>query len=227
MFETDRDSRAGSKSVETRGRVLEVALRSFRERGYAATTMRLIASEAGTSLGNAYYYFPSKSHLVQELYVSVVAEQSRRATAALRDARGLADRIAVAWTAAVDASDEYHALGAELISEAIRPGAPSSPFSEESSPAREASQAVYREVVEGARPRVPAVLREDLPALLWLAQLGIEIFWVYDSSPDHRRTRTLVNGLAPLVASLVGLARLPVARGLVEDAVALLHRVRA
>lgn len=225
MFETQPPS--GSKSTETRARVLDAALRSFRERGYAATTMRLIASEAGTSLGNAYYYFPSKNHLVQELYASVVAEQARLARLALPKERGLGARIAAAWHAAVDASDEYHGFGAELISEAIRPDSPSSPFSPESSPAREASQAVYREVVEGARPGVPGVLRADLPLLLWFAQLGIEIFWVYDSSPDHRRTRMLVNGLAPLVASLVGLARLPLARGLVEDAVALLHRVRA
>ena len=225
MFEKAAD--VSGKSAETRARVLDVALRSFRERGYAATTMRLIASEAGVSLGNAYYYFPSKNHLVQELYASVVAEQARRATRALPGARGLGDRIAAAWHAAVDASDEYHAFGAELISEAIRPDSPSSPFSSESSPAREASQSVYREVVAGARPAVPSVLREELPGLLWLAQLGIEIFWVYDSSPGHRRTRSLVDGLAPLVASLVGLARLPVARGLVADSVALVHRVRA
>lgn len=215
-----------AKSVQTRARVLEVALRSFRERGYAATTMRLIAREAGVSLGNAYYYFPSKSHLVQELYASVVAEQARRAGAALVGKDDLAERIATAWHAAVDSSAQYHGLGAELISEAIRPDSPVSPFSPESTPARLASQAVYREVVDGARTAVPAALREDLPGLLWLAQMGIEIFWVYDSSPGQRRTRTLIDGLAPLVARLVTLARLPVARGLVGDGVALLRAVR-
>lgn len=226
MFEKQLEA-GGGKSAETRARVLDVALRSFRERGYAATTMRLIAGEAGVSLGNAYYYFPSKAHLVQELYASVVSEQARRATRALVRHRALGPRLAAAWHAAVDASDDYHAFGGELISEAIRPGSPSSPFSSESSPAREASQRVYREVVAGARPGVPAALRADLPFLLWLAQLGIEIFWVYDSSDGHRRTRTLIDGLAPLVASLVGFARLPIARGLVEDALRLVHRVRA
>lgn len=216
---------ASGKSADTRARVLEVALRSFRERGYAKTTMRLIASEAGVSLGNAYYYFPSKNHLVQELYSSVVAEQSRRARLALREAKGLGPRIAAAWHAAIDASGEYHEFGAELISEAIRPDSPASPFSPESTPAREASQAVYREALEGVRG-IPAALREELPALLWMVQCAIEIFWVYDTSPGHRRTRTLVDGLAPLVAGLVGLARLPVARGLVGDAVALVQRVR-
>jgi len=224
MFKTPGE--AGGRSADTRARVLEVALRSFRERGYEKTTMRLIASEAGVSLGNAYYYFPSKNHLVQELYSSVVAEQSRRARLALREAKGLGPRIAAVWHAAVDASDEYHDFGAELISEAIRPDSPASPFSPESTPAREASQAVYREAIGGVRG-IPAALREELPALLWMAQCAIEIFWVYDSSPGRRRTRTLVSGLAPLLASLVGLARLPVAKGLVEDAIALLRQVRA
>jgi len=214
------------KSVETRARVLEVALRSFRERGYQKTTMRLIASEADVALGNAYYYFPSKGHLVQELYAAVIAEQSSAARAALGEHRRLGPRIAAAWHAAVDASEPYHSFGAEFISEAIRPTSPSSPFSTASTQARQASQEVYQDVVAGAQPAVPAPLRADLPLLLWLAQLGIEIFWVYDTSPDRRRTRALVDGVAPIVATLVGLARLPVVRGAVDDALAVLHRVR-
>ncbi|NLF06047.1 MAG: TetR/AcrR family transcriptional regulator [Actinomycetales bacterium] len=216
-----------SKSLETRAQILEVALRSFRDRGYAKTTMRQIANEADVALGNAYYYFPSKGHLIQELYATVVAEQADRATQALAQHRRLADRIAAAWHAAIDASEPYHSFGAEFISEAIRPSSPSSPFSDESHGARGASQDVYQEVVAGAHPAVPGRLRADLPLLLWFAQLGIEIFWVYDSSADRRRTRALVAGAAPLVASLVSLARLPVARGIVDEALALLHRVRS
>lgn len=216
-----------AKAEGTRSRVLEVALRSFRERGYERTTMRRIASEADVSLGNAYYYFPSKGHLVQELYGTVIDEQARRATEALAAHRALGPRIAAAWHSAIDASDEYHAFGSEFISEAIRPTSPSSPFSPESSAARSASQDVYREVVAGAHPAVPAALRADLPQLLWLAQLGVEIFWVYDTSADRRRTRDLIDGVAPIVATLVGLARLPVVRGVVDDVLRLLHRVRA
>lgn len=230
MFETSEragEPPAGSKAEETRSRVLDVALRSFRERGYAKTTMRHIASEAGVSLGNAYYYFPSKGHLVQELYATVVAEQARRATTLLAEHRALAPRIAAAWHAAVDSSDAYHSFGSEFISEAIRPRSPSSPFSAESAAPRSVSQALYREVVAGARPAVPPGLRDDLPLLLWLAQLGIEIFWVYDTSAGRGRTRALIDGVAPIVASLVGLARLPIVRGVVDDALGVLHRARA
>ena len=50
----------------TRQKLVEVALRLFREDGYQATTMRRIAAEAGVSLGNAYYYFASKDELVHD-----------------------------------------------------------------------------------------------------------------------------------------------------------------
>lgn len=216
-----------SGPLDTRAQILEVALGSFRDRGYAGTTMRQIADEAGVALGNAYYYFPSKGHLVQELYARVVATQAERATEALAVHRRLAPRIAAAWHAAIDACEPYHSFGAEFISEAIRPASPSSPFSGESRDARAASQRVYQEVVTGARPAVPERVRADLPLLLWLAQLGIEIFWVYDSSAGRRRTRALVDGAAALAASLVGLARLPVARGVVDEALTLLQRVRS
>jgi hypothetical protein len=49
-----------SKSEQTRSLILETALRLFQERGYDKTTMRAIATEAGVSVGNAYYYFESK-----------------------------------------------------------------------------------------------------------------------------------------------------------------------
>ena len=58
-------------SDDTKALVLATALRLFRERGYAATTMRAIAQEAGVATGNAYYHFASKDHLVQELYLDV------------------------------------------------------------------------------------------------------------------------------------------------------------
>ena len=49
-------------------------MRLFRERGYAQTTMRAIAQEAGVAVGNAYYYFGSKDHLIQEFYAQSQVE---------------------------------------------------------------------------------------------------------------------------------------------------------
>src|SRR5438132_12947660 len=56
------------KGEQTRALILETALDLFRERGYEETTMRAIAEQAGVALGNAYYYFRSKEHLIQAFY---------------------------------------------------------------------------------------------------------------------------------------------------------------
>lgn len=212
---------------DTRAHVRSTALRLFRERGYAATTMRLVAQEAGVATGNAYYHFASKDHLVQELYRDVNDDHARRAAAVLADGGDLSSRLRGVLHAGLDAFTPYHAFGAEFVTVAIRPASAASPFSPASREAREVSQRLFDEVVAGARSAVPAGLRDELPGLLWLAQLGLLLFWVHDGSPEQRRTRRLVDGAAPLVGRLVQLARLPVARGVVDDLLRLVREARA
>ena len=96
------------KSAETRSRISEVALASFRERGYDATTIRLIATEAGVSVGNAYYYFPTKNHLVQELYRRVQDDHRAAAGAALDGVTDLSSRLEIALHTGLDQLAPYH-----------------------------------------------------------------------------------------------------------------------
>ena len=65
---TDVTDSATAKGEQTRELILSTALRLFREQGYGKTTMRAIAAEAGVSVGNAYYYYSSKEHLMQAYY---------------------------------------------------------------------------------------------------------------------------------------------------------------
>lgn len=212
---------------ETRELIRTTALRLFREHGYDATTMRVVAQEAGVAVGNAYHHFASKDDLVQEVYLEVNREHAVRARSALDAGGDLATRLRATWHAGLDAFAPYRRFGAESIGAAIRPGSPASPFSATSAPSAALSRGLFREVVDGASPAVPAALRADLPELLWLAQLGVVTAWVHDGTPDVRRTRALVDGAAPLVGRLVSLARLPVARGVAEDALRLLAAARA
>jgi AcrR family transcriptional regulator len=198
-----------SPKQDTRQLILDTALRLFEERGYAATTMRAIAAEAGVTASNAYYWFGSKDELVQAFYLRIQSDHAERAAIGLARGGTLLERLRAVEHAFLDVIGDYHGFGTAFVSVAISPDSPNSPLSESSAPAREQSQAIYREVVAGAVPKVPEKVRDLLPELLWLCHLGITLFWVTDRSPGQQRTRRLVDATVPLIGPMLRVARLP------------------
>jgi AcrR family transcriptional regulator len=217
----------GERGAETRDRLVETALRLFREDGYQATTMRRIATEAGVSLGNAYYYFGSKDDLVHELYLVVQREHRELARPRLRRGATLTENLRVVLHAGIDVMTPYQEFGSSFLTVALPPSARSSPFSADSADARQQAIGLMREAVTISRGRPSGALLDRLPTLLWLAYLGITLHWVTDSSPGQVRTRQLIDGVTPILARLVGLARLPVGRRLVTDVGAVMDLVSA
>ena len=55
-----------SKKLETRSRIMEIALKLFSERGYYSTTTRQIAQEAGVNEITLFRHFGTKEKLFQE-----------------------------------------------------------------------------------------------------------------------------------------------------------------
>src|SRR4051794_16502847 len=215
-----------TKAEQTRGAIVASAMRLFRTSGYDRATMRAIAAEAGVSVGNAYYYFGSKEHLVQAFYDQLQAEHVEAAAAVLEAERGFAARLAGVLLAWLDVAEPHHAFAGQFFTNAADPGSPLSPFSPESAPARDTSIALQRQVLDGSDAKVASALRGRLPELLWLLHMGVVLFWVYDASPGQARTRALVRRSVPIVDRLLRMSRLPVVRGVVDDVVALLDEVR-
>ncbi|WP_230684804.1 TetR/AcrR family transcriptional regulator [Cellulomonas sp. JZ18] len=137
-------------AAETRDLIRTTALRLFAERGYDATTMRLVAQEAGVAVGNAYHHAASKDALVQELYLEVNRAHVELARARLRPG-DLGERLRTTWHAALDVFGPYHRFGAESIGVAVRPGSPASPFSPASAPSAALARGLLRDVVLGPR----------------------------------------------------------------------------
>jgi AcrR family transcriptional regulator len=214
------------RGEQTRARIGAAALRLFRDQGYEATTMRAVAAEAGVSLGNAYYYFASKEHLVQSFYDEMQRLHHAAATGVLATETDFAARLRGVLLAWVDAAAPYHAFAGKFFKFAAEPTSPLSPFSAESAPAREASIDIYREVASGTKLRLPDDVAAELPYLLWLYQMGITLYWVHDRSEDTQRTRLLVERTVPLVARLVALSRSRVLRPLTRDVLALVRELR-
>ena len=220
------DQIATARGEQTRQLILDTAMRLFRERGYAQTTMRAIAKEAGVAVGNAYYYFGSKEHLIQEFYAGTQAEHRKRATEVLRTEKDFAARLRGVLHAGIDVNAPYHSFAATFFKTAAEPTSPLSPFSAESSEARQASIALFREVLDGSTAKVDPELRADLPELLWLAYMGVILYWVHDRSPDQAKTRALVDGAVPLIDRLVGLSRMRVVRPVTREVMALIRTLR-
>lgn len=216
-----------TKSEQTRQLVADVALRMFREIGFAKTTMRAIAAEAGISVGNAYYYFASKDDLVHELYLQVQAEHAAKAAEALDDAADLTSRLKATLHTGLDVMAPYHRFGADFVATAIRPTSPVNPFAAGSTAAREASLDIFRRAVEDAKPPAPKKLRADLPELLWLCYMGVTLFWVYDTSEGQQRTRRLVDGAVPLITRGLSLARIPGVSKILDDVLSLSRSIRS
>ncbi|MER6994505.1 TetR family transcriptional regulator [Streptomyces sp. NPDC000410] len=207
-----------AKSEQTRTLILETALRLFQERGYDKTTMRAIAQEAGVSVGNAYYYFSSKEHLVQGFY-DRIAEQHQAAVADVLDGdeKDLTARIRGVLLGWLDIAEPYHEFAAQFFKNAADPDSPLSPFSPESVGPREAAIDVHRRVLAGANVKVDPELAEPLPQLLWLQQMGLVLFWVYDRSEGCANSRRLVDRLAPVTARAISLSRFRLLRPLVKE----------
>ena len=220
-------SARSSRGAQTREAIATAARALFLERGYDATTMRAVAERAGVSLGNAYYYFESKDHLVQEFYARMQVEHAQAAQAALEARRGFADRLLSAWESWVEVAVSLRPFAGSFFKVAAEPASPLSPFSLQSSPAREAGIALHRAILEGSDLSLPAEIRAELPELLWLAHMGVVLFWVHDASDDSARTRTLVRRAVPLLETLLRLTRLPGVRGVALEVVRLAASLRA
>ncbi|MFB8030142.1 TetR family transcriptional regulator [Streptomyces sp. NPDC056465] len=205
------------KSEQTRTRILETALRLFEERGYDRTTMRAIAQEAGVSVGNAYYYFSSKEHLVQGFYDRLATDHETAVQPVLAGDRDLAVRIRGVLLTWLDVAGPHHRFAAQFFKNAADPDSPLSPFSEESAAARDAVISVHERCLAGSSVKADPELAALLPQLMWLMQMGLVLFWVYDRSEGTERSRRLVERTAPIAARAIALSRFRVLRPLVRQ----------
>ena len=215
-----------AKGDQTRTLILQTALDMFRERGYEQTTMRAIAGKAGLSLGNAYYYFHSKEHLIQAFYQTMHDDHLAVALPALEKAQTLKARLLTVVRLKIDVMKPYHQFAGVLFKTAADPQSPLNPFADEANPVRLASMQLFEKVVEGTKARIPKDLRAELPYLLWVYHMGIILFWIHDRSPKHRRTYRLIDHTVELVDRLIHLASNPFMRPLRKHALALVEELR-
>ena len=215
-----------AKAEQTRQSIIDAAMQLFRTKGYDKATMRAIADEAGVSIGNAYYYFSSKEHLIQAYYDGINVEHAELAAKTLATATTFSDRLTGVLLAWVDVAEPYHEFAGKFFKNAAEPTSPLSPFSADSEATRLAAIDLHRQVIDGSDIKLAKALRAELPELLWLVQMGVVLFWVHDSSTGQQRTRTLVVQAVPVIDRALRLTRIPGVRGLVDDVVGLIRTIK-
>ncbi len=217
----------GTRGEQTKSAILEAAIELFGEVGYDATTMRAIADRAGVSVGNAYYYFDSKEQLIQGFYDRAAEQHLALSVERVAGTTELADRIHAHAACWFELMSDYHEFAATFFRTAADPNSPMSPFSVESHPARDAAIERWRHVVEGSDADIPDDVRDELPGVLWLFQMGLILFWVHDGSPDQIATRLATARTVPLVVRAIDLVEIPELRALIDDLIALLRDARS
>jgi AcrR family transcriptional regulator len=220
------DTKRRGKGEQTRAKILEAALSLFMERGFEATTMRAVAEEAGVSLGNAYYYFESKEELVQAFYERSHQEHLAATAPLLEGERDFRKRVLATLHAKIDTSEPYHRFSGVLFRSAADPHSPLNPFSGASTHVRDEAVTLMERVIDRSSLSPTADLRRELPYLLWLYEMGVILFWIFDTSRERRRTRVLIDRTVPIVTRLITLGANPILAPLRKAVLKLVRELR-
>lgn len=215
-------STATTKAEQTKRTILETAMQLFLKEGYEAATMREIAKRAGISPGAAYYYFPSKEHIIQHYYEETHREQLAAAQEVLTTEESLEGRLAGVIRAQMKTAQPYHPIARVLFKTAADPMHPISPFSAESKEVRDQNIQIFADLINHSATSltgVPKKFRDRLPDLLWLYKMGIILYWIHDRSPDQEKTFRLIDISAGLITTVISASKIPGIKTLVNKGV--------
>jgi len=223
MTNTTIKPRVTSRAEDTRRKIYEAAMEMFREKGFEETTMRDIAGKAGVALGGAYYYYSSKDAIVLAFYREMQETSTPLVGGALTDKKKLKERIRAVLDQRLKLLAPNRKFCAALFRHAPDGADPLSPFSEESRRIRDAAVEQMRVAIEGGDVKIPSDLKPRLPYLLWLYQMALIMFWLYDHSPDQERTERLMEKSLGLLVNLLRISSLPLMKPLRKTALELVE----
>jgi AcrR family transcriptional regulator len=209
MTQTIVQTRVTRRAEDTRRKIYDAALALFREKGFDQTTMRDIAAKAGVALGGTYYYFSSKDAIVLEFYRQMQQASDQPIRESLGGHKELRERIRIVLDHRLELLAPNRNFCAALFRHAPDSADPLSPFSAETLAIRGGAIEHMRLALEGSDAKIPADLKPRLPYLLWLYQMAIIMFWLYDRSPNQEKTQTLLSKSLTLLVNLLRVSTLP------------------
>jgi len=217
VFKSGRPS--GAKGAATRKQLLTAALELFRRRGYEQTTMRAVARRAGLSLGAAYHYFASKDAILTTYYAWLEDEHRRAMAEAVPPASAVRERLRALFETKLEVVRKDRRLLAAIFARVGDPADPLSVFGKRQATLRGRSIAHFTSVLSDIP--MSSEVRSLAGRTLWLAHLGVLLFFVHDRSPRQAKTHELVAVLVELTAGALPFIGHPHAAALRERLIAL------
>jgi AcrR family transcriptional regulator len=197
------------QGAAARERLYATAMQLIARHGYAATTLRDIAQEAGVSVGLLYRYFPSKQAVVIALYDELSSEYARQA-ADLPPGRWR-DRFIFALRTSLDVL-EPHQVALRALTPVLVGDPDEGIFSASTAFSRLRVQQVFEQAVVASSDAPKQPLAAALGRLLYLVHLTVLLWWLLDKSSNQRATAALVSLIQQLLPSAALTLRIPPVR---------------
>jgi hypothetical protein len=144
---------------------------------------------------------------------------------ALGGHRKLKDRIRVVLEKRFELLAPNRKFCDALFKHAPDSGDPLSPFSKETEAIRERAFEHMRLALEGGDVKMSSDLAPHMPRLMWMYQMGLILFWLYDRSTNQSRTQKLMDKSLSLLVGLLKAASLPLMKPLRKMALELIEIV--
>jgi AcrR family transcriptional regulator len=199
----------------TRTRLYETAVQLIGEQGYAATTLRDVATRAGVSAGLLYRYFPSKRSVVLALY-DELSDRFARDAATMPPGKWR-DRFLFALETSLRSLGPHRVTLRALVPVMVG-DVEEGVFAQSTAFSRQRVQAIFQSAVLEASDAPPQKLGESLGRLLYLMHLGVILWWLLDKSRGQRATTGLLSLWKRMLPSATLVLRLPLVRGAVHSA---------
>jgi AcrR family transcriptional regulator len=198
-----------AQGAAARERLYRSAVRLMARRGFDSTTLRDVAAEAGVSVGLLYRYFPNKRAVIIALYDELSADFVTQA-ADMPPGRWR-DRFVFALKASLKALDPHRVALKGLIPVLVA-DPEEGVFSEETAFSRLRVQRVFEQAVAGSTDAPGGALDQALGRLLYMAHLGVLLWWLLEKSAKQRATGALVSVTQQILPSASVALRLPPVR---------------
>jgi len=215
-----RPSGRTAEGEAARDRLYRTAIGLIAERGYAATTLRHVASRAGVSPALLYRYFPNKRAVVLALYAELSDDFARRAVEMPRGT--WRDRFVYALALSLEVLGPHRVTLRALVPVMVG-DAEEGVFAESTAFSRLRVQSAFQNAVVGAADAPKGAFGEAVGRLLYLLHLAVIMWWLLDRSPSQRATHALVALFPQILPSAALALRLPLVRRFVQSADALLQ----